>query len=744
MFDVQREELIWGDRKLVLETGKTARQADGAVVATYGETTVLATVVAAKEPKAGIDFMPLTVNYQERAYAAGRIPGGYFKREGRPSEKETLVSRLIDRPIRPLFIEGWRNDTQVVVTVLSHDLENDPDVVAMVAASAALTLSGIPFMGPIGAARVGYLNGGYKLNPAVTEIAESTLDLVVAGTQDAVLMVESEAKELSEDVMLGAVMFGHKHFQPVIEAIIRLAEKAAKEPRDFRAPENADVEKAVLDVCEAELREAYKKTIKQERYAAVDAVKAKVVAALCPAEGEQKFSPEKVKAAFKEAQSKVVRWNILDTGSRIDGRDVKTVRPIVSEVGILPRAHGSAMFTRGETQALVVATLGTGEDEQFIDALEGTYKERFLLHYNFPPYSVGETGRMGSPGRREIGHGKLAWRAIRPVLPPAHEFPYTIRVVSEITESNGSSSMASVCGGSLSLMDAGVPLRRPVAGIAMGLILEGERFAVLSDILGDEDHLGDMDFKVAGTDEGITSLQMDIKIAGITEEIMRVALAQAKDGRGHILNEMASALTAARPELGEYAPRIETMQIPTDKIRDVIGTGGKIIREIVEKTGAKINIEDTGIVKIASSDGKAIKAAYNWIRSIVAEPEAGTIYDGTIVKIMEFGAFVNFFGAKDGLVHISELAPQRVAKVGDVVKEGQKVKVKFLGADERGKIRLSMKVVDQETGEDLTEKLKAERAERGEPEREERSDRGDRGDRGPRRDRGERRREAGE
>ena len=742
MFDVQREELIWGDRKLVLETGKTARQADGAVVATYGETTVLATVVAAKEPKAGIDFMPLTVNYQERAYAAGRIPGGYFKREGRPSEKETLVSRLIDRPIRPLFVEGWRNDTQVVVTVLSHDLENDPDIVSMVAASAALTLSGVPFMGPIGAARVGYLNGGYKLNPLVTEIAESTLDLVVAGTQDAVLMVESEAKELSEDVMLGAVMFGHKHFQPVIEAIIRLAEKAAKEPRDFSPPENADVETAVLDICEAELREAYKKTVKQERYAAVDAVKAKVVAALCPAEGEQKFSPEKVKAAFKEAQSKVVRWNILDTGSRIDGRDVKTVRPIVSEVGVLPRAHGSSLFTRGETQALVVATLGTGEDEQFIDALEGTYKERFLLHYNFPPYSVGETGRMGSPGRREIGHGKLAWRAIRPVLPPAHEFPYTIRVVSEITESNGSSSMASVCGGSLSLMDAGVPLRRPVAGIAMGLILEGERFAVLSDILGDEDHLGDMDFKVAGTDEGVTSLQMDIKIAGITEEIMKIALAQAKDGRAHILAEMAKALTAARPELGEYAPRIETMQIPTDKIRDVIGTGGKVIREIVEKTGAKINIEDTGVVKIASSDGKAIKAAYNWIRSIVAEPEAGTIYDGTIVKIMEFGAFVNFFGAKDGLVHISELAPQRVAKVGDVVKEGQKVKVKFLGADERGKIRLSMKVVDQETGEDITEKLKAERAERGEPEREERSDRGDRGDRGPRRDRGERRRES--
>ncbi|MER2267030.1 polyribonucleotide nucleotidyltransferase [Methylobacterium oxalidis] len=732
MFDVQREELMWGDRKLVLETGKVARQADGAVVATYGETSVLATVVSMKEPKAGIDFLPLTVNYQERAYAAGRIPGGYFKREGRPSEKETLVSRLIDRPIRPLFVEGWRNDTQVVVTVLTHDLENDPDVVAMVAASAALTLSGVPFMGPIGAARVGYLNGGYKLNPLVTEMDDSTLDLVVAGTQDAVLMVESEAKELSEDVMLGAVMFGHKHFQPIIEAIIRLAEKAAKEPRDFRAPENADVETAVLEICEAELRDAYKKTVKQERYGAVDAVKAKVVAALCPAEGEQRFSPEKVKAAFKEAQSKVVRWNILDTGSRIDGRDVKTVRPILSEVGVLPRAHGSALFTRGETQALVVATLGTGEDEQFIDALEGTYKETFLLHYNFPPYSVGETGRMGSPGRREIGHGKLAWRAIHPVLPPAHEFPYTIRVVSEITESNGSSSMASVCGGSLSLMDAGVPLRRPVAGIAMGLILEGERYAVLSDILGDEDHLGDMDFKVAGTEEGVTSLQMDIKIAGITEEIMRVALAQAKDGRAHILSEMAKALTAARPELGEYAPRIETMQIPTDKIREVIGTGGKVIREIVEKTGAKINIEDTGIVKIASSDGKAIKAAYNWIRSIVAEAEPGMIYDGTVVKTMEFGAFVNFFGAKDGLVHISELAAHRVAKVTDVVKEGDKVKVKFLGQDDRGKIRLSMKVVDQQTGEDISEKLKAQRDA-------ERAERGDRGEHEPRRERGERR-----
>jgi polyribonucleotide nucleotidyltransferase len=709
MFDIQREELMWGGRKLTLETGKMARQADGAVVATYGETTVLATVVSEKQPKVGFDFFPLTVNYQERTYAAGRIPGGYFKREGRPTEKETLTSRLIDRPIRPLFAQGYKNDTQVVVTVLSHDLENDPDIVGIVAASAALTLSGVPFMGPIGAARVGYVNGQYTLNTPIQEEETSTLDLVVAGTTDAVLMVESEAKELPEDVMLGAVMFGHKHFQPVIEAIIRLAEKAAKEPRDYQPADLSEVEQAVLKIGEADLRDAYKKTVKQERYAAVDAVKAKVMAELLPPDGEPKFEPEKVKTAFKEAQAKVVRWNILDTGGRIDGRDLKTVRPIVAEVGVLPRTHGSALFTRGETQALAVATLGTGEDEQYIDSLEGTYKETFLLHYNFPPYSVGETGRMGSPGRREIGHGKLAWRAIHPILPPAHEFPYTLRVVSEITESNGSSSMATVCGTSLALMDAGVPLRRPVAGIAMGLILEGERFAVLSDILGDEDHLGDMDFKVAGTHEGITSLQMDIKIAGITEEIMRVALAQAKDGRDHILGEMQKALNAPRAELGEHAPRIETMKIPVDKIRDVIGTGGKVIREIVEKTGAKINVEDDGTIKIASADGKSIKAAYNWIRSLTAEPEAGMIYDGTVVKTMEFGAFVNFFGPKDGLVHISELAPRRVQKVTDVVKEGEKVKVKFLGMDDRGKVRLSMKVVDQETGEDITEKLKAER-----------------------------------
>jgi polyribonucleotide nucleotidyltransferase len=709
MFHIHREELDWAGRKLVLETGKIARQADGAVLASWGETTVLATVVSAKAPKPGQDFFPLTVNYQEKAFAAGRIPGGYFKREGRPSERETLISRLIDRPIRPLFPDGYRNDTQVVVTVLAHDLENDPDVLAMVAASAALTLSGVPFMGPVGGARVGLINGALKLNPTIEEMKTSELDLVVAGTQDAVLMVESEAKELSEATMLEAVMTGHRGFQPVINAIIRLAERAAKDPRDLHLPDTSEVAAAVAKIAEAELREAYKHTVKQQRYAAVDAVKAKVTAALLPEGGEAKFSKEQVGEVFKELQAKVVRWNILDTGIRIDGRDVKTVRPIVAEVGVLPRTHGSALFTRGETQALVVATLGTGEDEQYVDSLEGTYKERFLLHYNFPPYSVGETGRMGSPGRREIGHGKLAWRAIRPMLPAQAEFPYTLRVVSEITESNGSSSMATVCGTSLALMDAGVPLKAPTAGIAMGLILEGERFAVLSDILGDEDHLGDMDFKVAGTSNGVTSLQMDIKIAGITEEIMRVALAQARDGRLHILGEMAKALTTSRAELGEFAPRIETLKIPTDKIRDVIGSGGKVIREIVEKTGAKINIEDDGTVKVASSDGNSIKAAIAWIKSIASDPEVGMIYDGTVVKTADFGAFVNFFGAKDGLVHISQLSKQRVNKTTDVVKEGDRVKVKLLGFDDRGKVRLSMRVVDQETGEDLEAKEKAER-----------------------------------
>jgi polyribonucleotide nucleotidyltransferase len=712
MFDTHRVQLDWGGRKLTLETGRIARQADGAVLATYGDTSVIATVVAAKQPKEGIDFLPLTVNYQEKFYAAGRIPGGYFKREGRPTEKETLTSRLIDRPIRPLFADGWRCDTQVIITTLSHDLENDPDIVAMVAASAALTLSGAPFMGPVGGARVGFINNEYVLNPQIDEMAESGLDLVVAGTQDAVLMVESEAKELSEEIMLGAVMFGHRHFQPVIEAIIKLAEKAAKEPRELVTSDNATLENEMRALIEQDLRAAYAIPEKTARHKAVDAVKERVLGHFGAQGGENsKYSPQQVGGVFKELEGKIVRWNILDTGKRIDGRDVKTVRPIACEVGVLPRTHGSALFTRGETQALVVATLGTGEDEQFVDALQGTYKETFLLHYNFPPFSVGETGRIGAPGRREIGHGKLAWRSIHPILPAHLEFPYTIRVVSEITESNGSSSMATVCGTSLALMDAGVPLKRPTAGIAMGLILEDQRFAVLSDILGDEDHLGDMDFKVAGTERGVTSLQMDIKIAGITEEIMRIALAQAQEGRMHILGEMAKALTQHRAELGEHAPRIEVFSIPVDKIREVIGSGGKVIREIVEKTGAKIDISDDGTVKVASAKAESIKAALNWIKSITSEPEVGLIYEGTVVKVMDFGAFVNFFGAKDGLVHISQLAQRRVQKTSDVVKEGDKVKVKLLGFDERGKVRLSMKVVDQQTGEDLEAKQKAEAAE---------------------------------
>src|SRR5512147_3207620 len=708
MFKEFRKEITWGGRQLILESGRIARQADGAVLATLGETKVLCTVVYEKTPKASLDFFPLSVHYQEKSFAAGKIPGGFFKREGRPSEKEILTSRLIDRPIRPLFAKGYRNETQVICTVLSHDLENDPDIVALIGSSAALTLSGVPFLGPVAGCRVGYINGQYVLNPQVDEMAESQLDLVVAGTQDAVLMVESEAKELSEEIMLGAVMFGHRHFQPVIDAIIRLAEKAAKEPRELTLPDNAKLEKEILGLVEKDLRAAYSIPRKQERQDAVAAAKDKVIEHFFPGGAENAdYDKLRVAAVFKDLEAKIVRWNILDTNKRIDGRDFVTVRPIVAEVGVLPRTHGSALFTRGETQALVVATLGTAEDEQFIDALQGTYKETFLLHYNFPPYSVGETGRVGAPGRREIGHGKLAWRAIHPMLPAPAEFPYTVRVVSEITESNGSSSMASVCGASLALMDAGVPLKRPTAGIAMGLILEGSRFAVLSDILGDEDHLGDMDFKVAGTEAGITSLQMDIKIEGITEEIMKVALGHARDGRIHILGEMAKALTNARAELGEYAPRIETFKIATDKIREVIGTGGKVIREIVEKTGAKINIEDDGTVKVASADGEAMKAAIKWIKSIASDPEVGQIYEGTVVKVMEFGAFVNFFGAKDGLVHISQLASSRVQKTSDVVKEGDKVKVKLLGFDDRGKTRLSMKVVDQQTGEDLEAKQKA-------------------------------------
>ena len=708
MFKQFRKELLWGGRKLVLETGKVARQADGAVMVTYGETVVLATVVGVKTPKPGQDFFPLTIHYQEKTFAAGKIPGGFFKREGRPTEKEVLTSRLIDRPLRPLFPHGFRNEVQVICTVLSHDMENNPDIVAMVGASAALTLSGIPFLGPIGAARVGYVNGQYTLNTQAAGADESRLDLVVAGTTEGVLMVESEAKELSEEIMLGAVMFGFQSFQPVIQAIIDLAEVAAKEPWTL-AEEPAEV-KAVTDklksAVSSELASAYLETVKQERYKKIDAIKAKAKALVEGNDAEAKVFGE----VFKELESSIVRGNILAGKPRIDGRDTKTVRPIVAEVGILPRAHGSALFTRGETQALVVATLGTGQDEQIIDALEGEYREHFMLHYNFPPYSVGEAGRLGSPGRREIGHGKLAWRAVHPLLPTKEGFPYTMRVVSEITESNGSSSMATVCGASLALMDAGVPLPRPVAGIAMGLIKEDTGFAVLSDILGDEDHLGDMDFKVAGTDAGVTALQMDIKITSITEEIMKIALEQARSGRLHILGEMAKGLNTARDDVSNNAPRITTITVPKDKIREIIGPGGKVIREITEVTGAKIDIEDDGTVKVAAVDAAAGKAALDWIKNIVAEPEIGEIYTGKVVKTVDFGAFVNFLGARDGLVHISELAPHRVGKTTDVVNVGDTVKVKCLGIDDRGKVKLSMKAVDQATGADLTKKAEADTA----------------------------------
>lgn len=705
MFDIKKKTIDWAGRKLTLETGRMARQADGAVLATYGETTVLATVVFAKAPKPGLDFFPLTVNYQEKTYAAGKIPGGFFKREGRPTEKETLVSRLIDRPIRPLFVKGFKHETQVVVNVLSHDLENDPDIVAMVAASAALTLSGVPFMGPIGAARVGMIDGEYVLNPTIDQMPDSKIDLVVAATDDAVMMVESEIKELTEEQVLGAVIFAHEGMKPVIEAIIELAEHAAKEPWDFQAENTDHMVKAIADLVGPDLRAAYEHKGKQERHDAIAAAKARAQSLVKSDENPDGFDAAKFSGAWKESEAHILRRDIIERGKRVDGRPVDKVRPIVSEVGVLPRAHGSALFTRGETQALVVATLGTADDEQWIDALEGTYKEKFLLHYNFPPFSVGETGRMGSPGRREIGHGKLAWRAVRPMLPAHADFPYTIRLVSEILESNGSSSMASVCGASLAMMDAGVPLLKPVSGIAMGLILEpsGE-YAVLSDILGDEDHLGDMDFKVAGTADGITSLQMDIKIPGITREIMEKALHQAKAGRIHILDEMSKAMTAPRADVGEFAPKIETIQIPTDKIREVIGTGGKVIREIVEKTGAKVNIEDDGSVKVSASDGAKIKAAIDWIKSLTSEPEVGQIYNGKVVKVVDFGAFVNFFGAKDGLVHISQISKEKVAKTSDVLTEGQMVKVKLMGFDDRGKTKLSMKVVDQETGEDLSKK----------------------------------------
>ena len=698
MFDIYRKELNWGGKQLILETGKMARQADGAVLASLGETTVLCTAVGAKNAKPGIDFFPLTVNYQEKTFAAGKIPGGFFKREGRPTEKETLVSRLIDRPIRPLFAKGFRNETQVVCTVLSHDMENDPDIVAIVGASAALTISGLPFLGPIGGCRVGYINDEYVLNPTQEETKSSKLDLVMAGTREGVLMVESEASSLPEDLMLGAVMFGHEANQIVIDAIIELAEACAKEPRAI-APEAAEVQ-VVQDKLNNSIREDL-----QEAYKVADKVARQELVATAKNKGLDLLETEdEINVAndvLKAMEADIVRGSILDTGIRIDGRDTKTVRPIESEVGILPRAHGSALFTRGETQALVVTTLGTGQDEQIIDALEGEYRENFMLHYNFPPYSVGEAGRMGGAGRREIGHGKLAWRAIRPLLPNKEDFPYTIRVVSEVTESNGSSSMATVCGTSMSMMDSGVPLGQPCAGIAMGLIKEGDRFAVLSDILGDEDHLGDMDFKVAGTSTGITSLQMDIKITSITEEIMKVALEQAREGRLHILAEMEKAIEQGRETVSDNAPRVTTLSINKEKIRDVIGPGGKIIREICEATGAKIDIDDNGTIKVAAVDNDAGQAAIDWIKSIVAEPELGVIYNGKVVKTVDFGAFVNFLGPRDGLVHISELLPGRVNKTTDVVKVDDEVKVKVIGFDDRGKVKLSMRLVDQETGADL-------------------------------------------
>ncbi len=705
MFNYFRKEIDWGGRKLVLETGKIARQADGAVMASYGDTVVLCTAVGVRSTKPGQDFFPLTVNYQEKAFAAGKIPGGFFKREGRPSEKEVLTSRLIDRPIRPLFPDGFRNEVQVVATVLSHDMENDPDIVAMVGCSAALTLSGIPFFGPVGAARVGYANGEYMLNPTSAQLATSSLDLVMAGTTEGVLMVESEAQELAEDVMLGAVNFGHDAIRPVIQAIIELAEHAAKDPWDVAepAPELDLLKTRVNDLARGPLTEAYTERQKQARQEKVAAAK-KQAAEVLAGEGQD---AEKAKPLLKELEADVVRNAILDTGMRIDGRDTRTVRQIIAEVGVLPRAHGSALFTRGETQALCVATLGTGQDEQVIDALEGERREHFMLHYNFPPYSVGEAGRMGTPGRREIGHGKLAYRAIRPVLPAKDKFPYTMRIVSEITESNGSSSMATVCGTSLALMDAGVTLKRPVAGIAMGLIKEDRGVAVLSDILGDEDHLGDMDFKVAGTEQGVTSLQMDIKITSITADIMKTALDQAREGRMHILGEMSKAITGARSDVAATAPRITVINVPKEKIREIIGTGGKVIRDIVEQSGAKVDIEDDGTIKIAATTETASEKAISMIRGIVAEPEVGVIYNGKVVKTAEFGAFVNFLGAKDGLVHISELAPTRVAKTTDVVKDGDQVKVKVIGFDDRGKVKLSMRVVDQATGADITDQVGA-------------------------------------
>ncbi len=700
MFEVYRKEITWGGKLLTFETGKIARQADGAVMVTYGGTTVLCTAVGASSAKAGIDFFPLTVNYQEKTFAAGRIPGGFFKREGRPSEKETLVSRLIDRPIRPLFHKNYKNETQIIATVLAHDMENDPDILAIIGASAALTISGLPFMGPIGACRVGWDGNQYILNPNIEQMRDATLDLVVAGTKEGVLMVESEASELSEEIMLGAVDYGHKEIENVIKAIIDLAEVAAKEPRPLpEEPAEKEEYSKIIKQFRKKFEKAYKETDKSKRSKALSEIRGNIV---------EQFSDtinlSLVSTLTKDLEADIVRGNILKTKERIDGRDTRTIRPIVAEVGTLPRAHGSALFTRGETQALVVATLGTGQDEQIIDSLEGEYRSKFMLHYNFPPYSVGEAGRVGSPGRREIGHGKLAWRAINPLLPKGDDFPYTVRIVSEITESNGSSSMATVCGASLALMDAGVPIKKPVAGIAMGLIKEKKEFSVLSDILGDEDHLGDMDFKVAGTEDGITSLQMDIKITSITKEIMEIALDQAKEGRIHILNEMGKAISSSREALADSAPKITTMKIKLEKIRDVIGPGGKMIREICESTGAKVDIEDDGTIKIAASDTESAQAAQKRINDIVAEAELGVIYTGKVVKTVDFGAFVNFLGTKDGLVHISELQDARTEKTTDICKEGDIVKVKVIGFDDRGKVKLSMKRVNQETGDDIESK----------------------------------------
>ena len=700
MFEVYRKEVTWGGKLLTFETGKIARQADGAVMVTYGGTTVLCTAVGASTAKPGIDFFPLTVNYQEKTFAAGRIPGGFFKREGRPSEKETLVSRLIDRPIRPLFHKNYKNETQVIATVLAHDMENDPDIVAILGASAALTISGLPFMGPIGACRVGWDGKNYILNPTIDQMKGASLDLVVAGTTDGVLMVESEASELSEEIMLGAVDYGHNEIEQVIKAIIDLAEVAAKEPRPLPdEPKEKEEYLKTIKPFRKKFEKAYKEIDKSNRSKMLSDIRNDISLEF----GESPNSTL-VSSLTKDLEADIVRGNILKTKKRIDGRDTKTVRPIVAEVGTLPRAHGSALFTRGETQALVVATLGTGQDEQIIDALEGEYRSKFMLHYNFPPYSVGEAGRVGSPGRREVGHGKLAWRAVNPLLPLGEDFPYTVRIVSEVTESNGSSSMATVCGTSLALMDAGVPIKKPVAGIAMGLIKEKKEFSVLSDILGDEDHLGDMDFKVAGTEDGITSLQMDIKITSITKEIMEIALDQAKEGRIHILNEMSKAIGSSREALADSAPKITTMKVKLDKIRDIIGPGGKMIREICETTGAKVDIEDDGTIKIAASDTESSEAAQKRINDIVAEAELGVIYTGKVVKTVDFGAFVNFLGTKDGLVHISELQNARTEKTTDICKEGDEVKVKVIGFDDRGKVKLSMKRVNQDTGEDIENK----------------------------------------